>query len=254
MKLNVYFAVAGLAVLVAGGIAVWQFGTHTPEEPHKNPPPPPSQTNVATSRVSRAAAVAQPEERVRLERMRSERRRLAEEDRARRARMTPEERRREMEERRRAEYRRHEAERGRYEHMDPKRRRREMERARRERMERETQEGGISDAKRRHEELRKARMEEREKSPEMKARREMKERMEKRREAERLRTEYENAMDDEMRASYRRRPIEYWMHQVEERKRHHEEFMKRHGRDAGNPDDLPKEGQEQKQQTKKEVK
>ena len=103
---------------------------------------------------------------------------------------------------------------------------------------------------------RERRMAERENSPEMKARRAMEERHEARREvrreAERMRSEYENAMDDEMRARYRRRPIEYWMHRVEARKRHGEEFRKRHGLDdKESSDNLPKEGQKQ-EQTKKE--
>ena len=101
------------------------------------------------------------------------------------------------------------------------------------------------------EEERKARREAREKSPERLARREHEERRWARREALRLRDEYENAMDDEMREHYRRIPVGYWRHRAEERKRHREEFRKRHGlddhdrdfgdgRDSGSPasDDL----------------
>ena len=113
------------------------------------------------------------------------------------------------------------------------------------------------------EEERKARKEAREKSPEKQAFREREEQKRARREALRLRDEYENAMDDEMREHYRRLPVGYWRHRVEERKRRREEFRKRHGldvrdrdpgdgRDSSRPDsdDLAVEGQKQKQANK----
>lgn len=97
---------------------------------------------------------------------------------------------------------------------------------------------------------------EREKSPEIKARNAQEEQQKLRREALKMRDAYEGAMDEEMRERYRRRPIDYWIRRAEQRKRHREEFEKRHGIERKdpekpeNPEDLSKDGQKQKRNRK----